>query len=582
MDTKGPNAPQAIPVHDGAEAFVELLVNNGVEYIFINSGTDTYPILEAISRMNEQERIAPEVVLCLDENTAMSAAHGYWQATGHAQVVMVHVDAGTMAIGGAYHNAQRDHAAIVVCAGKAPLTIDSGMLGERDNYIHWTQEQRDQAGAVRTFTKWDYEIRWPAQLPDVVHKAFQVTSSEPTGPVYMMIPREVLMARMDSVLLPDSSRHSPPVSPAADHASIETLAHWLRRAERPVIMPGSFGRHPEAVDALVELAELVGAAVVTDRSRPRASFPSNHKLFAGMHPETLANADLVLVLDNDIPWVPGRGGPGPEATIAWIDIDASKETIPLWTFGVDLMIHASSDKAVDQLLRAIKEDKDREQFPRIAARTIATSNAIDARRQQAFQAIAQEQMRAPITPQYLAHCLNETIPSSSIVLAETVSSTGEVMTYLERTEPGSLFQSGGSSLGWAMGAAIGHKLAAPNSDVISLVGDGAFVFGCPTSALWGAEQYRAPFLTVIFNNSMHFATKRALQTWFPDGSSKRTGRWTGIDITPSPEYALLAQACRAYGERVDLPDQLIEALQRGIERIRDGQCAVIDVRIQRF
>ena len=110
------------PVEDGAEAFVEMLNNNNVNYLFLNSGTDTFPILEAIERMMDQERQVPKIILCIDETTAMFAAHGYYQLTGRAQAVLVHVDAGTINIGGAYHDAQRDRAAIIVCAGRAPST----------------------------------------------------------------------------------------------------------------------------------------------------------------------------------------------------------------------------------------------------------------------------------------------------------------------------------------------------------------------------------------------------------------------------------------------------------------------------
>lgn len=582
MSTGSRPQNRTVEVQDGAEAFVELLLNNGVEYIFINSGTDTFAVLEAISRMVEQERKIPEIVLCLDETTAMSAAHGYWQSTGRPQVVMVHVDAGTMAIGGAYHNAQRDHAAIVVVSGRAPLTIESGLPGERDNIIHWTQEQRDQAGAVRTFTKWDYEIRHAKAMPLVVHKAFQVATAEPSGPVYLQLPRELLLEPLDGVELPAASRHAAPVPPAPDTDAIAQLADWLLNAERPVLIPGAYGRHPGAVDDLVALVEATGTTVVTERARTRASFPSNHPQFAGINQQPLAEADIVLVLDSDVPWVQGHGGPNPEARIAWVDIDAAKETIPLWTFGADLLIHASSDKAVAALLGEVQRQITGAQKTRIAERIGRTAAAVAERRQTAATRVEKDREAEVITPAYLASCLDAGLSQDTILLSEAVSSSGEVMTYVERTQPATLYQSGGSSLGWALGAALGHKLATPGRDVVALVGDGAFVFGCPTSSLWGAEQYDAPFLTVIFNNSMHFAVKRALEGGYPDSSAKRTGHWRGIDITPSPDYAILAQASRAYGERVDSPSELPAAIQRGLERVHAGQAAVLDVRIQRF
>jgi len=188
-----------IPIDDGAEAFVEMLNNTGVEYMFLNSGTDTFPILEAFARMAAQERPVPKIVVCIDESTAMFAAHGFYQLTGRTQAVLVHVDAGTAQIGGAYHDAQRDRAAIVVCAGRAPATFGAGVPGGKDMSIHWIQEQPDQNGIVRTFTKWDYELRNVESINWVMQKAFQVASTEPAGPVYLTLPRELLMQRMEEL-----------------------------------------------------------------------------------------------------------------------------------------------------------------------------------------------------------------------------------------------------------------------------------------------------------------------------------------------------------------------------------------------
>ena len=206
-------APRAIRVNAVSpgpvptEAFVEMLNNNGVEYIFLNSGTDNFPVLESIQRMVEQERAVPQIILCIDEATAMFAAHGYYQNTGHAQVVLVHVDAGTINIGGAYHDAQRDRAAILVCAGRAPSTFGGVARGGKDMNIHWIQEQPDQNGIVRTFTKWDYEVRNNESLNWVMTKAFQVAEAEPAGPVYLTLPRELLIEEMQELQLPPAGRH---------------------------------------------------------------------------------------------------------------------------------------------------------------------------------------------------------------------------------------------------------------------------------------------------------------------------------------------------------------------------------------
>ena len=109
-----------IPVDEGAEAFLELLNANGVEYIFLNPGTDTFPIQEALSKFKSLGKRTPKVILCLDESVAMAAAHGYFMVKGRPQVVLVHVDVGTLQVGGALHNAQRGRIGVIFCAGQSP------------------------------------------------------------------------------------------------------------------------------------------------------------------------------------------------------------------------------------------------------------------------------------------------------------------------------------------------------------------------------------------------------------------------------------------------------------------------------
>ena len=156
------------------------------------------------------------------------------------------------------------------------------------------------------------------------------------------------------------------------------------------------------------------------------------------------------------------------------------------------------------------------------------------------------------------------------------------MNITDRSEPGTVFTSGGSSLGWALGAAVGAKLANPGRDVVALEGDGSFVFARPTSALWAAEKHRTPFLTVIYNNSRHQATVNSWNKHIPDNMGKRLNEYVGVDIDPSPDYAVLAQACRAYGETVEDPADVLPALERGLARVRAGQAAVLDIRIARM
>ena len=137
---------QIVDVGQGSDVYLESLNANGVNYVFINSGTDTFPIQESIAKYQSQGRRVPEVILCLDEEVAMSAAHGYYMVSGKPQVLLVHVDAGTMQVGGAIHNAQRGRAGMVFCAGRAPYTFEGELPGGKSMNIHWLQEQIDPRG----------------------------------------------------------------------------------------------------------------------------------------------------------------------------------------------------------------------------------------------------------------------------------------------------------------------------------------------------------------------------------------------------------------------------------------------------
>jgi len=572
----------SIPVEDGAEAFVEMLNNNGVEYIFLNSGTDVFPILEATQRMMEQERTVPKIILCIDETTAMFAAHGYYQNTGRAQAVLVHVDAGTINIGGAWHDAQRDRAAIMVFAGRAPSTMGGVARGGKDMSIHWIQEQPDQGGIVRNFTKWDYELRSLESLNWVMQKAHQVAESEPAGPVYMTLPRELLIQEMTELQLPSAGRHGQPIPPAADPGSITLLADWLASAEKPLIIAGSSGRYKETVAVLTEIAELTGAPV-QGAIGTRLNFPTQHPLNAGTcGAPSVKDADVVLVIDHDNPWIPDQETLEPSAKIAWIDIDPTKDTIPMWSYPADLMMHASSKIALPALLEALKARMTSDDKARVAKRVEAyTANTVTERARLKAVALSHKDDR-PIHPLWAAYCLEQVISEDAIVMNEGMSGGWPWIAMSDRKVPGTVFMAGGSSLGWGLGASIGAKLANPDRDVIALEGDGSFVFARPTSAFWAAEKYNAPFLTIIYNNSQHMATVNSWARTYPDGVGKTKNDFLGTAIDPSPDYAVLAQAARGYGETVEDPAEIEPAIRRGLDRVHAGQAAVLDIRIARM
>lgn len=570
-----------VPVETGAEGFIELLNINKVDYIFMNPGTDTTPLQEAIAKFKATGRKTPRVILCTYETVAMAAAHGYFAVTGRPQVVLVHVDVGTQNIGGALHNAQRSRIGVVVCAGRSPSIFEGEREGGRSMGIMWWQEQRDQAGIVRNFTKWDYELRFNDNAHHVVQRAFQMAASEPCGPVYLTLPREVLVEKIRKVRVLETERFAPPATPQADPDALGRAADILVNAREPLIMAGYSGRNHSAVGALVNLAEAVGARVVSSGSR--MNFPTDHPLFAGgFAGDLLRRTDALLIIDHDVPYIPAALKPSPAARIIHIDIDPIKEDMVMWGFPSDVLIRADSAKAIPALTAMVRDrmPEGRKVAARERIRELEKQCAEAARRlRDSAVALSGEK---PIAPEWFCHCLAEAIDEDTIVVDESLSSSMAVSRYIPRTRPGTIFSSGGSSLGFGLGASLGVKLAAPDRNVVCLVGDGSFIFGCPTPAFWAASVYHLPFLCVVFNNQGYGAVRSNLRATFgKDNYGEREAFFAGLDITPSPDYALTAQACGAYGEMVTEPSEVKPALRRALEQVRGGKAALLDVRIAR-
>ena len=282
----------------------------------------------------------------------MAAAHGYFMVSGKPQIVLVHVDVGTQNIGANLHNAQRGRAGVVVCAGRTPYTVDANIPGGRNHYIHWIQEQFNQASSVQGYVKWHYELTCRENLGVAVQRAFQVAATEPAGPVYLTLPREVLMQKTEALVM--EPERAPTIStPAADPESLSRAAQWLIEADSPLILVAYAGRNPKAVASLVRLAEALAVPVV--ESRHRINFPSSHPLHLGFSAARyLQQADCVLILDHDVPWVPAQGRPTAECRIIHMDIDPLKRDIPIWGFPVDLAIQADSSQAVAALAEEIE------------------------------------------------------------------------------------------------------------------------------------------------------------------------------------------------------------------------------------
>jgi acetolactate synthase-1/2/3 large subunit len=284
---------------------------------------------------------------------AMTCAHGYAQLTGRAQAVVVHVDCGTQSLGGAVHNAAKARIPVFVFAGLSPSTQEGEATGSRNEFIQWIQDVPDQRGIVRQYMKYDNELRNARNVKQIVHRSLQLAHSDPKGPVYLVGAREVMEAETQSVAI--DVAEWPPIAPTPlAEAAVASLVDAFQNAARPLIVISYVGRNPAAVTELVRTCGRLGVGVL--ESVPSyVNYPHNDPLYQGNqwnHPfqnRALAEADFILVVDSDVPWIPAVSKPSDGASIAIIDADPLKQSMPLWSIKARQCYRADAATAFAQL-----------------------------------------------------------------------------------------------------------------------------------------------------------------------------------------------------------------------------------------
>ncbi|HEY7139970.1 MAG TPA: thiamine pyrophosphate-requiring protein [Methylomirabilota bacterium] len=567
---------KTLRVETVAQAYLELLRDRGIDCFFANAGTDFASIVDAFARFQSEGKTAPRPIAVPHEFVAVSMAHGYYMVTGRPQAVMVHVTVGTANGAGAVVNASRTQVPVLFTAGRTPITDDGSLAGARDTHIHWAQESFDQAGMLREYVKWDYELRQPVQLEAVVDRALELAMAEPRGPVYLTLPREVLAQPLGELTISSPARRQVESRRFPDPARIEEAAERLARARNPLIVTAELGRARAAVDGLVVLAD-AGAFPVLEASPAYVSFPADHPCHAGWvfgsqdHPG-MTDADVVLVIDCDVPWFPSRSRPADDATVIQLAVDPFYSRYPMRSYPCDVPLAAEPAAALPLLADAVRRRVDP---AGVAARRARLGEAHRAQRETWARAAAAEAGRTPIGFQWASHCIGEVLGADTIVVNEYPLD----LRHAPPPGPGTCFGSPHSGgLGWGLGAALGAKLGAPEKTVIATVGDGAYIFGAPTAAHLTSALHKLPFLTVIFNNAAWEAVERATRSVHPDGWAATTATFPLTALSAAARYEEIVRSFGGHGERVEDPAELPGALRRGLRAVREeGRQAVLNV-----
>ena len=553
-----------------AEAFLGRLAERGVEYVFANAGTDFAPIIEGISR-NAGKKKFPRFITVPHENVAMAMANGYYRMAGKPAAVMVHVTVGTANTVCGLMNMARDNIPVLLCAGRTPLT-ETGHEASRNGAIHWGQESFDQGGMVREFVKWDYEMRTGQPPGALVDRALDIAMTEPRGPVYMCLPREVLA----NEAVPMRRDNVRPLGVAAATPSkkiIEEAAAMIAQAEYPLIVTAALGRSAEAFTALSDLAGDFAIPVVQPFATD-LNLPTGHPMSLGFETGAqLGMSDCVIVINAGVPWMPRMAKPKASAKVIQMAVDPLVSRHPFREYEADLMVGGDPVAGLVMLREAL------------AGAMKSKAAAIDARRKTV--AAAKDEMKkarekltntvkdqSPIHPAWLAHCLNEAKSEDAVLVNELGTSPNR----MDFTKPLSLIGTGlAGGLGAGIGTSLGAKLAAPNREVISCVGDGSYMFGNPVPFHYVSRAENLPTLTVVANNHQWLAVRMSTLSVYPDGAASKANVMPITELSPSPAFEKVVESCGGYGEKVEAAHDLLPALKRCLDKVRNGTQALLNV-----
>lgn len=441
-------------------------------------------------------------------------ADGFARVTGKPQCVLVHVDVGTSMMGCAVHNASVGRCPVFIFAGLSPFTQEGEMRGSRTEHIHWLQDVPDQKQIVAQYCRFTGEFKTGKNIKQVLNRALQFATSDPKGPVYVTGAREVMEEEITPYSL-DQSVWEPMAPTALPQEALEVIISTLATAEKPLIIVGYTGRNHANVDQLVQLAESVPGTRVLDALGSDVCFPHSHRASLGVgigSHASIEEADVIVVIDCDVTWIPTQCKPRPDAKIIHVDVDPLKQNIPLYYIPAFRRYRADSETALRQLNKFIAGDTRysglRTQQPYMDRWAgLEQSHALRLKGLNDMAAAPSDDSANPSTA-FLASQLRQLCPENTVWCIEAVTNAPTVCNQLREDKPGHLINCGASGLGWSGGATLGVKLAqdfvagglGKGKFVCEIVGDGTFMFGCPGTVYWIARRYNLPTLTIVLSN----------------------------------------------------------------------------------
>ncbi|MGW2049637.1 thiamine pyrophosphate-dependent enzyme [Streptomyces sp. NPDC001858] len=563
------------PGRDGGDAFVAAFNAVGADYLFCSSGSEWAPVWESLARRHRDGEPAPRYLDLTHETVAVGMATGYGLVERRPQGVLLHAAPGLLQGSMAVHGALLAGVPMVVSSSESTTYGDGPGPDPGGQWYRNLSIVGGPHGVAGPFTKWSNEAASVHTLPTMITRAAELARRAPTGPAYLNIPLEILLADWDG------REAEPVVPPGSTHSSpeeVDPVAQLIREARNPVVVTETAGREAGGFEALVAFAEAWSLPVVEPDSAVCGNFPRTHPLHAGSDiGPWMDEADLILLVNCRAPFYPPSRRPS-KARIVVIDEVPQRPHIAYQVLFADRYLEGNVANTLRQLTKRAKDLDD----GAVAVRRAAQEERRTA--EQAAIAAAEAEAAAQaegIDPVLVAATLRRLLDGrDGIVVDETITHSRTVRRHLRTDAPDSYFYVQGG-LGQGIAVALGVKLAARDRPVVLTIGDGAFAYNPVIPSYDASASYQLPLLIVVFNNRVYKSMNLNHRRFYPEGAAAETGEWLGTDLHRLPRLASFAEAFGMHTETVDTPDSLAPALERALKAVAEGTTAVVDVLVDR-
>jgi thiamine pyrophosphate-dependent acetolactate synthase large subunit-like protein len=557
---QGSSAPEALTrtvTGTGGELLAEQLIEAGVKYMFVSNGSGLGPLCDALV-----SRPQIQFIQATHEGQVVAVADGYAKASGgigfgmYSRIGLPHSSSNM-------YNSMKDRTPVVLLSDHAETNREG--TDSHEDIDDWLEP-------VKQYTKWRWVVHQANRIPEWVRQACKVSSVMPAGPTYVRIPRDLMYQENLKAEIFKGAAFRIPMELRPDAAEVERAARVLWESTSPLLYVGPEVSQCGGRADLVRLAELLGMPVVQHRSF-YADFPTAHPLHVGEYGDNMRFPEKIDCLVNFGARAPVRVPGGTAVVHASVDPETIGRNSPL-----RVALLGDLGQVARELVEAVKSLVPAATLRERAGQRLTAAKAYTSRMRESRLTLARRASGSPVPWQRLVVELNDLIDKDAVIVEE-LGTEGKVLNFFDfgdeaKTKIG---RTEGRALGWGTGAAAGVQLALPKRQVVSLQGDGGFLFG-QTDSLWTMSRYDLPVLNVIFNNRSYEEVRWNIMG--AGGASGKAGRdYIGHLGDPDVDFTKLAAAYNIDGAVVRTSDDLRPAIERAIKTMHNGRPFMLDVRV---